>query len=817
MIRNYLITITRNLTRNKLATLINVTGLAVSIACCIAIYVFLKHEQTFDHFHSKAGRIHRLVFEDKTAAGTDFGGYTSFPVARALRNDFPQLETVTQVYVRNTAIIQINDNTGQRKIFEENETTYADEYFFKTFDFQFLAGANKALLTAPDEVIVTKKIADKFFGNGISDYNALINKIIVVNKQPHRISAVLRDMPRNSNIPCHMLLSFREFEANNRETVNNWISNYSESYTFVTLPKNYAATRFDAELVSFKNKYLPADYSKRVTYHPQPLKEVHTDELYGGTLYATPGILVIAFVVMGSIVLLTACINFVNLATAQSLKRSREIGIRKTLGSSKFQLMARFLGETLVITLIASFFALVIADWFLDAFNNYLSFIVDFSLAIDSSVIFFLAALSLIITFFAGYYPARVMSSFKPILALKSSLTAKNTGFSNRFSLRKALVVVQFIVTQLLIIGTVVVAAQMNYFYSKDPGYQKDGILTVEIPGNDQLKLSRFKSMLTSQPAISAVSFSSGPPTSASNGFSDVRLPQAAVSENRSFERKFVDNSYLETFGIRLVAGRDLRASDKVYLNDSILKYNILLNRKAVQTLGIASSEAAIGTQVMINNREQGTIVGVTDDFSNASLQKSVGPCILFYGLNWVNMASIKFNNNADGEASIYTFIKSSWESVFPDNIYKANTLDEYIKHKAFYILEDIMYQGFKIFVVIAVVIGCMGLYGLVAFLAAQRQKEIGIRKVLGSSVKGIIYLFSKEFTWLIVIAFIIAAPVSYLAMHAWLETFANRIPLHAGYFVGGFMLSLLVAAITISFQSIKAAIANPVTSLRSE
>ncbi|RYY26754.1 MAG: ABC transporter permease, partial [Chitinophagaceae bacterium] len=727
MIKNYFVTIFRNLTRNKLGTLINVSGLAVSIACCIAIYVFLRHEKTFDHYHSKADRIHRIVFDDNTSNGSEFGGYTSFPVAKALRNDFPHLETVTQVYVRNSVIVQI-ENEGQRKLFEEDETTYADEFFFKTFDLDLIAGSNTGLLSTPDEVVLTRKVADKFFGRSFDDYGALINKSVVINRQPYRISAIIENMPRNSNIPCNMILPFKDFEKRNAATVNNWLSNYSESYTFVTLPENITPSGFDASLVAFKNKYLPADYSKRITYHPQPLKQVHTDEKYGGTLYATPGILVLAFIVMGSIVLLTACINFVNLATAQSIKRSKEIGIRKTLGSKKWQLMLRFLGETFVVTSIASILAVLMADWFLGAFNNYLAFIVDFGLQIDWTVVVFMVVLTLFITAVAGFYPAKIMASFKPILALKNGIRSRNTGFNNRFSLRKALVVTQFAVTQILIIGTVVVATQMNYFYNKHLGYRKEGLLTVEMPGNDQQKLERFKTLLHSRPSVEAVSFNSGPPTSASNGFSEVRLPQAANADNQSMERKFVDNYYLKTFDIRLVAGRDLQQSDRVLLNDSSIQYNVLVNHKAVQKLGFQTPDEAIGKHIVVNNREQATIVGVTDDFYNTSLQRPVQPCILFYGLNWVNMAGIRLNQPAD--ASLNSFIKQSWESVYPDNIYKINTLDEYIRHKAFYVLEDIMYQGFKIFVGIAIVIGCMGLYGLIAFLSAQRQKEIGIRKV---------------------------------------------------------------------------------------
>ncbi len=814
MFKNYIVTIFRNLTRNRLSTLINVSGLAVSIACCIVIYVFIRHEQTFDHFHERADRIQRIVFQESKTEGVEYGGYSPFPMAHALRNDFPALETVTQLYVRNYALVRTGEEAGQGKLFEENEMTYADEYFLQTFDFPLLAGKNSGLLASPDEVILTERVAKKFFGNDVA-FHSLIGTQITVNKNVFHISAILKDIPRNSNIAFNMLLPFKHFEQVNPDLAKNWQAGFSESYTFVTLPAGLTSKQFDEALIPFKNKYLEPQFAKNTTFHPQPLKEVHSDETYGGTLYATPGILIVAFVIMGAIVLITACINFINLATAQSLKRAKEIGVRKTLGSSKWQLMVRFMGETMVLNLVAAMIAVLLADRFLDAFNNYMAFIVDFNLHITSTVIWFLLGLVFIITVLAGYYPAQLMSSYQPILALKSAIRAKNAGFNNFFSLRKALVVVQFVVTQLLIIGTVVVATQMNYFYNKDTGYRKAGVLTVEMPSNDQQKLARFRNLLMTQPDIRDVTFSSGPPTSASNGFSNVRLPSDAASNNITIERKFVDNHYLETFGIGLIAGRDLMPGDSVRLSREGNSYNVLINKKAAVKLGFASPEAAIGKQILLNDKEQATIVGVTGDFSNASLQQQVTPCLMFYGLDWINFAGIHVDKTK--ETSLNRFIQQSWESVFPENIFKSGTLDEYIHNKAFYIIEDVMYQGFKIFVVIAIIIGCMGLYGLVAFLAAQRQKEIGVRKVLGSSVRGIIYLFTREFTWLITIAFVIAAPLGYMAMQAWLETFANRIDLHAGFFVTAFALSLLVAGITISFQSVKAAVANPVKSLRSE
>jgi putative ABC transport system permease protein len=817
MFYNYFITTIRNLLRNKVGSIINIIGLAVSIACCIVIYVFVKHEETFDHFHSKADRIYRFVFDNKTSQSIEHNGYVAFPTAKALRTDFPNLETVTQLYVRNTAVIQIPDAIGGTKKFEEKEATYADEYFFKTFDFPLLAGSNNKILSTPGEVVLSKTLADNFFGKEFSNrYDELIGKTIIINKNPYRISGVMQDMPRNSNVACNMLLPFKDFERNNVASMQNWQDFWSESYVFVTLPKNYTPQQFDKDLIAFKNKYLDKENAKAQTFHPQPLMQVHSDELYGGTYYATPSILIIAFVTMGIIVLLTACINFINLATAQSLQRAKEIGIRKTLGSRNWQLIVRFMIETLVLVLVASGAGVLLADWFLQQFNQYLAFIVNLDLHIDVSIIAFLLALALAITFLAGYYPARVMAGYQPIQALKGSVRATGTGFNNRLSFRKALITTQFIVTQLLIIGTIVVSTQLHYFYSHNAGYQKEGVLTVEMPDNDQQKITVFRNTLTSLSQIKDVTFCSGPPMSASNAFSNIRLPASAKNNNINTERKYVDPSYLSVFKIPLITGRNLQESDKVLVkSDSINQYNIIVNQIAVSALGFKSAEAAIGQTILIDDNDRATIVGVTKNFDNVSTQNDINPCFMYYATNWIAIASIKMS--AVNNTTVLNQIKKNWEALYPDQVYKSTTLEDYIQHKAFYVMEDIMYQGFKIFAVLSIIIGCMGLYGLVSFLAIQRQKEIGIRKILGASVSGILYLFSKEFTWLVLIAFFIAAPIGYWAMNSWLQTFANRINLQVSYFAVTLFLSLMIAICTIGFQAIKAAIANPVKSLRSE
>lgn len=816
MLKNYLITTFRNLSRNKFNTVINVGGLALSIACCTFIYAFVKHEYSFDAYHHKADRIYRLVEDYRGANGVDHSGYVSFPLAEALRNDFPELEMVTHVFNQMNVIVKIPDDTDNPKKFEEDDLAYADEYFLQTFDYQILAGSKEDLLSTPDEIILTRKLADKYFGNQYqNNYQELLGKTVVVEKQPYQISAILEDIPRNSNVTFRMLLSFKTFEKLFPDWYANWYSTSSGSYTFISLAENYPKERLEDQLKGFVDKYFNEETATRRTYHLQPLAEVHTDEVYEGTTYATPSVLIIAFVTMGIIVLLTACINFINLATAQSVKRAKEIGIRKALGSLKRQLVIQYMSETLLLTVAASLIGLYLAHEFVQAFNQYLSVVIDFGLKIDNSVIYFLILLCLLITFLAGYYPAHVLASFRPAEALKQSITAKNTGFAGKFSLRKLLVVVQFVISQVLILGTIVVAMQMRYVHERDLGFKKDNMVIVFIPENDQQKIETLRNQINAQSIVKQISFNSGPPISGSNSWTNIYNPQEGESEKYGIERKIIDTYYLETYAIDLVAGRNLRESDKVNQEDSVASYNILLNEKAVKTLGFSSAEATIGQTVNINDDQRVVVVGVVEDFFNATLHEEIHPCLLYYGISWGYTAAISLNEPR--AAHELTFVQDAWEALYPDHFYTAVSLNDYFEINAFYVIEDVMYQSFKIFSFLSIFIGCLGLFGLVSYLALQRRKEIGVRKTLGASVNQIIYLFSKEFTVLVFIAFVLAAPLAYYAMQAWLETFEYRISISAWFFAIAFVASLLIAWFTVGYKSIAAARSNPVDSLRNE
>ena len=748
--------------------------------------------------------------------GVNYQGSVTYPLAKAMRNDFPDLPLVTQVVAFHEAILKTSDETSPILTDAQrgNGLTYADAYFLRMFDHPLLAGDAKTILTTPSEVVLTEKMADQLYGRDYRNrYDELLGKTLIVNQESYQISGVARNVPQNSNIVFDLLLPIQAYERDRDWLEDAWGNFNSDWFTFVLLPESESPARIESQLVDFTDKYHDEEEAAKQSYSLQALADVHTNEDYGGTIYATPTILIGAFLVMGMIVLLTACINFINLATAQSVRRAKEIGIRKTLGGVRSQLMVQFLSETFLITLLAAGAAVLLADWFLAAFSQYLSVVIHTTYTVDITIVYFLLVLCLVITLLAGYYPARVLSGFRPVDALKQSMSQQKSGFAGKFSLRKTLVVTQFVISQLLIIGTIVVSMQMRYLREQDLGFRQDDMAVVYMPENDRQKLEAFRNQITSQAAVARVSFSSGPPMSTSQSWTGAYNPLRGEDEKYGIERKSIDPQYLETFEITLINGRNLREEDKLVPEDSLPDYNVLINERAVKIFGYGTPEEAVG-QVLMDGDRRANIVGVVQDFNNTSLQEELHPNLLYYG-DWVNIAAIQLTERQ----SIHqlSFVQSAWEDTYPDYFYQALTMEEYFESGAMYILEDIMFQAFRIFGFLAIMIGCLGLYGLVSYLALQRQKEIGVRKVLGASAPQIVYLFSREFTGLVLLAFVIAAPLGYFAMQAWLETFVYRIPLSITYFALALLTSVGIAWVTVGYKSVRAALSNPVDALRSE
>jgi ABC-type antimicrobial peptide transport system permease subunit len=508
---------------------------------------------------------------------------------------------------------------------------------------------------------------------------------------------------------------------------------------------------------------------------------------------------------ISAFILLIACVNFINLSTAQAVNRAKEIGVRKVLGSNKSQLRVQFIIETFLIVTSAVLLAVLITLLALSSLNRLLELSLSFTILIHPATIFFLLAVTIGVTVLAGFYPSVVLSGFNPIHALKSKLTAKTT---KGISLRRGLVVFQFIIAQVLIIGTLVIVQQMNYFMNQPLGFDKDAIVNVPYrPDSTGGKLTDYlKQQLLSNGAL-AVSFSSNSPMEDDNNmFTTFKFNHALKDEDFQAITKFADDDYVPTYKLQLVAGRNLKPSG--------ITQEFLVNESFVKNLGLKNPEDVLNKEISImGGLIKCPVVGVLKDFNDRSLRQTLAPLLIATNSTMYRQASIKLATS--NIASTMKSIKKIWEQRFPNYVYEYRFLDE--KIASFYKQESQLAQLYKIFAAIAIFLSCLGLYGLASFMAAQRVKEVGIRKVLGATAGSIIYLFSKEFIMLIAIAFAVSIPIAWYYMHQWLQYYAFRINISWWVFAAGGFAALVIALVTISFQAIKAAIANPVKSLRTE
>ena len=510
-------------------------------------------------------------------------------------------------------------------------------------------------------------------------------------------------------------------------------------------------------------------------------------------------------ILIGIFLFVIACVNFINLATAQAVNRSKEVGVRKVLGSNRNQLALQFLSETALITIVALIAAIAIAATALPFLNKLLEVEMSLNFITDPSLILFVFAVAIVVTLLSGIYPAIILSGFNPITALKSKVSAKMVG---GISLRRGLVILQFAIAHVLIIGMLIVVKQMDYFKNASLGFDKAAIINVDVPGDsiNHIKIDYLRNQLLSNTDIQNVSFSFGSPSSENNWNSDFKYNHAAKTTDFSANLKWADADYFKTYHLQFVAGRPYYPADTVR--------EFVVNETLLRKLGIRDPKDAIGKEINFwNGVKVAKIVGVIRDFNSYSLRQPMAPVVLSTWKDVYQTINIKIKPGA--EKPTLAYVEKLWNQAFPDYVYEYKFLDETIRN--FYKQENQLSQFYKIFAAIAIFISCLGLYGLVSFMAAQRTKEVGIRKVLGASAQNIVYLLSKEFTLLIIIAFVISAPVAYYIMHQWLQNYTYRIPLGASIFVLAIISSVVIAWITVGHRAIKAAMANPVKSLRTE
>ena len=736
MFKNYFKTAIRNLKRYKNYALINILGLAVGIAASLLIFLVIRYETSFDNFHKKKKDIYRLGTEFHTQDGVSYSDGIAFPVGAALRIDFPQIKEVASIFKNGNQITIEQDNKQLKKLNEDN-FYYAEAGFFKMFDFGWITGDPKTSLSDPHSAVLTKATAEKYFGNWES---AMGKTFKYDNKTLYKVTGILKNVPPNSDFPLSVVVPHSALENTFiKSNLNDWVSTFGGAYTFVVLPPELSPAKFNTQLIAFAKKHKPSEYAKDA-YVAQPLSEIHYDDRfgnYGGHTFSHS--LIRALALIGIFLILIACVNFINLATAQAVNRSKEVGVRKVLGSNRSQLAFQFLGETVLITIAAVIISIVIAASALPFLNKLLETKMTMNFISDPWLLLFALIVTIVVTFLSGLYPAIILSGFNPITALKSKITSKMVG---GISLRRALVVLQFAIAQILIIGMLIVVSQMDFFRNASLGFDKAAIINVPLPGDSlsKSKVDYMRNQLLANNNILHASFSFASPSDNGNWNSDFKFDHAGKSTNFSANLKWADADYFKTYNLQFVAGRPY------YPGDTVREF--VVNETLLRKLGIRNPQDVIGKEINFwDGRKVANIVGVVRDFNSYSLREPMAPVVLSTWKDVYQTIGIKIKPGA--EKAVLPFVEKLWNQSFPDYVYQYHFLDDTIA--SFYKQENQLSVLYKIFAAIAIFISCLGLYGLVSFMAVQRTKEVGIRKVLGASARHIVYLMSKEFTLLII------------------------------------------------------------------
>jgi len=818
MFKNHQLKIaTRNLWRKPSYTFINVSGLAIGIAASLLIFLVIHSDLTYDVWQSKYDRIYRVVTTYSNAGNGEVKGHESavpLPLPLAMRTDFPQIDRLAAVWNIGQAQIHVPGPRGleDEKIFKgDRGMFFAEAAFFSIFDYEWLEG-NAAGLKDPNTVVITKSMADTWFGSPAKAIGKTVEMWSF--RIPFRIIGVFKDLPYNTEMQVRFGASYPTFVKINGGgagfyDAGRWKDTPWPSECFLFVDKKTDIHSVQTGLSRFVAKYYPTEQVRgatRTSLSLQPLKEMHLSEefyTYRGDALTHKELWTLALI--GSFLLLVACINFINLATAQSVNRAKEIGVRKVLGSNRLGLMRQFLQETALISFIAIALGCLLAILALPFLDQLMQKPLRLDFFHNPAILIFLLSTGMIVTFLSGFYPGLVLSRFNPVAALKSKISVRTVG---GISLRRGLVVVQFVIAQLLIIGTLVVILQMKFFRSQPMGFEKKAIALIELPSDstDRLKYEYLKAQILKVPGVLAASYCMEGPAAWGLPGNDIYFDYSPVKKDFNVKMQFADTGYLNTFRIGMAAGRIPYASDTAR--------ELLVNETLVKMLGLHAPSEILGKTIAFGQGGQGyPVVGVMRDFNIRSLREAIAP--LVFTTNAGAYTYISFRMEGDRVNAAMENVQKVFRNTYPYYLYDMHFMDQTID--AFYRSELITSQLFKAFAFLAILISCLGLYGLVSFMAVQKTKEVGIRKVLGASVQGIVYMFSREFTILIGVAFLISAPLGYYLMHHWLSGFFYHIEMGWGVFALALASSLVVSWVTVGYRAIRAATANPVKSLRTD
>jgi len=800
MFRNYFKTAWRNLVKKKIFSFINILGLAVGMAACFLIFLYVSFETSYDSFNTKADRIYRIVSDVKTPSETVGDGTTIAPLAPYLKKDFPEVEDAVRFSVDGFLV-----KKGDIK-FQEKRAVCADSTVFNIFDFPLVEGNKKTALTEPMSIVLSQTLAKKYFGNADPLGQHVLLTGAAINAT---ITGIMKDIPVNSQIQADLFVSMSSYKQIYGQATSDSEWTDHNYYTYLLLKPHTDVKAFEKKLPAFMERY-HGEQAKQLqmfeALYLEPLRDVYLKTTHTGftdSNFLQTGNInnVYIFSVVAIFILLIACINFINLTTARSAERAKEVGIRKVVGAARIQLAKQFIGESLIICLTAFALSVLLCTLTLPLFNEFAGKTISSSMFNNPVYVIILFSLSVFIGFSAGIYPSLVLSSFKPVSVLKGKFTTGTKGLI----LRKGLVVFQFAISVFLIASTIIVYAQLNYMRSQNLGFNKDQEIIINT--NYDKNKDAFKQSLSSVPGVRSTTYSSYVPGGGYNSaYSEVQNAKGEMQKT-NLNLNFVDCDYVKQYDLQLAAGR---AFSKDFATDSTQA--MIINESAAKMLGYASPQQAIGRNFSQWGR-QGKIIGVLKDFHYASLQQPIEPLTMRIDPGGFGMLSIKVA--AINLPATIKAIENKWNTIIPNRPFEYYFLDEFFNKQ--YRDDENFGNLFFNFAVLAIFISCLGLLGLSSYSTIQRTKEIGVRKILGASVSGIVNLLSTEFIKLVVIAFVIATPIAWFSMNKWLQGFAYRTNISWWIFALSAFLSVFIAFATISFQAIKAAIANPVKSLRAE
>ena len=794
MIKNYFRIAFRNLWRHRVFSFINIMGLTVGMAACFLIFLYIRFELSYDSFNTKADRTYRVVCDIKTPTETINAGGPSWAVPPNLKDGFSEIEAFAR-FSGGSLLFRKGDIK-----FQEENAMFADSAAFQIFDFTLLKGNPKTALKEQLSVVMSETAAKKYFGN----INNAVGQTLLMTSDNHNVivTGIMKDIPENSQIKADVLVSMSTLTQKFNPRLDTQWGNYGAS-AYILLKPGTNARALQSKFPAFLEKRNGTEMKKGQMYATlilEPLRDVYLRSTRNDSKTGNINNVYI-FSIVAIFILLIACINFINLTTARSAERAKEVGIRKVVGAEKMQLTRQFIGESVMLCLIAVLLAIGLSALLLPLFNKLAGKTISTGIFSNGGDLLLLLLAAICIGLLAGVYPALVLSSFKPVTVLKGRFATGSKGIL----LRKGLVITQFTISIALIIGTIVVYRQMSYMRNRDLGFSKDQIMVVDTHG-DPARTS-FKQAITGIARVKSTAMSSSVPGGGNPGaYSEIENIKGDL-QIANLDLYFVDWSYIPQFKIKMVAGR---AFSRDFGTDTTQA--MVLNEAAVKMFGYSSPQQAVGRRFKQWGRE-GKIIGVMKDFHFRSLQEPIKPLSMRIEPDGCDLVSANIAA-ADLPATVAA-IESKWKTLIPNRPFSYYFLDEFFDRQ--YRAEERFGRLFLNFAILAIFISCLGLLGLASYSTMQRTREIGIRKIMGASVSNIVHLLSKDFLLLVVIAFVMASPLAWFVMHNWLKDFAYRTDINWWIFIAAGISAIIIALTTVSVQAFRAALSNPVKSLRTE